>query len=395
MKRAILHLFFMASIFCLLPGRAHASWRTSDVTALAGAPQAFTPALTSYTLGQSEHVVFIDGSNHIREVARANGSSSWVDADLTASANGQPITQIFLTSYVVNSTRNIVYIGSSAHLHMLYNVNFEKNWHDVDLTVSATAPAFGGWLNSYVAGNIEHIIYADAARGDVEDLNRAVGSNAWHIQDLSAEAGVQQGAFNLTSYQAGTNQHILYVDEVFGHVHDLSRASSTASWSDQDLTRALDLPQSYSNSVYVAGYALGSTEHIFSLFFNTGQMGQPSNLFDLYKPTSTSAWQGYDLQYSTSMPPPLQTSAPLDAYTVLNSQHLMYVDSNQHVHEVYLSGTGAQGWQQNDPTVSAHAPVAAADSPLTSYVTGSVQHVFYLDENNHLNVLEANWSQPW
>ena len=385
----------MAVIFCLLPGRAHASWRNVDVTALAAAPSAFTPALSSYTLGQTEHLIFIDSSNHVHGVSRATPASAWADSDLTASAQGHAITQVFLTSYVVNNTQNIVYIGSGAHLHLLYNVGFEKSWHDLDLTVSANAPAFGGWLTSYTSGNSEHIVYADAAKGDIQDLNRTTGWATWQVQDLSAAAGVQQGAFNLNVYTAGANQHILYVDETQGHVHDLVKGGAGGAWRDEDLTVALALPQSYSNSIYVAGYSLTGTEHIFSLFFNTGQTGEPSSLFELYRSSSTSAWQSYNMQSSINAAQPLQTPAPLNAYTLLNSQHILYIDNSQHVHEVYVTGDAAQGWQQNDPTVSAHAPVAASDSPLTSYVTGGIQHVFYIDENSHVNVLEANWSQPW
>jgi hypothetical protein len=395
MKRGILQVFFMVVIFCVLPGRARASWRNSDVTTLAGSPQAFTPALSSYTAGQTEHLVFIDSNNHVHGVSRSTAASPWTDSDLTASAHGQAITQVFLTSYVAGDTQKVVYIGSGAHLRLLYNVDFEKSWHDFDLTAAANAPAFGGWLTSYTSGNTEHVVYADATNGDIQDLCQTTGSTVWRVQDLSAAVGVQRGAFNLTSYTAGADQHILYVDEIYGHVHDLMKANGDESWRDEDLTVTLYLPQSYSNSIYVTGYSLNGTEHIFSLFFNTGQMGQPSNLFELARPNAASAWQSYDLQYSINVPQPLQTAAPLDAYTVLNSQHIMYIDSSQHVHEIYLSGDAAQGWQQNDPTVSAHAPVAASDSPLTSYVTGGIQHVVYIDENSHVNVLEANWSQPW
>jgi hypothetical protein len=257
------------------------------------------------------------------------------------------------------------------------------------------APAFGGWLSSYTSGAEEHIVYADAALGDVEDLYRSGGAGAWQVENISAATGVHNGAFNLASYTAGANQHILYVDQYLGHVHDLMRSGNPPAWVDKDLTLALNLPISYSHSIFLSGYSLGSEEHIFSLFLNTGQTNQSGTLFELYRPDANSNWQAYNLQTSVNLPQALQPFTSLQAYTVANSQHVVYIDSSQHVHEICLPNPGPQvGWQ-SDPTSSAHASVAGANSPLTSYVTGGIQHVFYIDENSHLNVVEANWLNPW
>lgn len=395
MNRRFLQISFMAACFCLLPGIARAAWRTADLTSLTGAPPVFTPSLTSYTLGETEHVVFVDGQNHLRVVSRSSYGANWSAVDVTASAGGQPITQTFLTSYAINNVQNIVYVGASSHLHLLYNANFESSWHDRDLTLLDHAPAFGGWLTSYTSGSEEHIVYADASLGDVQDLYRTSGTGAWQVENVSAATGVHNGAFNLASYTAGTNQHILYVDEYLGHVHDLARSGNPPTWTDKDLTLALNLPLSYSHSVFLSGYSLGNEEHIFSLFFSTGQANQPSTLIELYRPDASSNWQAYNLQASINPPQPLQPFTSLESYTVASSQHVVYIDSSQHVHEICLPNPGPQvGWQ-SDPTSSAHAPVTAMNSPLTSYVTDGIQHVFYIDENSHLNVVEANWLHPW
>ncbi|HXE12806.1 MAG TPA: hypothetical protein VN633_11835 [Bryobacteraceae bacterium] len=395
MNRGVVQISLIAACFCLFPGIAQAAWRTADLTSMTGAPPTFTPSLTSYTLGETEHVVFVDSQNHLRVVSRPNSGAAWTAVDATASAGGQPITQTFLTSYAIGNIQNIVYVGAASHLHLLSNANFEASWHDRDLTALDGAPAFGGWLTSYTSGSEEHIVYADAAMGDVQDLHRTDGAGAWQMENISSATGIHNGAFNLTTYTAGTNQHILYVDEYLGHVHDIARAGNLPAWTDTDLTLTLNLPLSYSHSVFLSGYSLGNEEHIFGLFFNTGQSNQPSTLFELYRPNANSNWQAYNVQASVNLPQPLQPFTSLESYTVANSQHVVYIDSSQHVHEICLPNPGPRvGWQ-SDPTSSAHAPVAASNSPLTSYVTGGIQHVFYIDENSHLNVVEANWLNPW
>ena len=82
----------------------------------------------------------------------------------------------------------------------------------------------------------------------------------------------------------------------------------------------------------------------------------------------------------------------LTSLLVTGGDHAYYVDTNQHVDQLYWNG---QTWVSQDLTVlSRAATLAAAGSTLTSVLVGNSDHIYYVDANQHVNQLFYN-GQNW
>jgi predicted O-methyltransferase YrrM len=103
-----------------------------------------------------------------------------------------------------------------------------------------------------------------------------------------------------------------------------------------------------------------------------------------------SAWRHNDLTASTGAPRPEDKSG-MTSYAFSSSAHVFYVDTNNHVRELWFDPLQSPGWNHRDLTASAGAPLPAAGTTLTSYSLGSSGHVLFMDASNHLHEL---WSDP-
>lgn len=69
-----------------------------------------------------------------------------------------------------------------------------------------------------------------------------------------------------------------------------------------------------------------------------------------------------------------------------NSQHVNFIDSNGHVHELYTSP--ATPWRDNDLTASTNSKAAMPGSALSSYVAADRgQRLTYIDNEGHVHEL--------
>ena len=82
----------------------------------------------------------------------------------------------------------------------------------------------------------------------------------------------------------------------------------------------------------------------------------------------------------------------LTSLLVLGGDHAYYIATSQHVFQLYWSG---QSWVNQDLTVaSGAATLPAPGSALTSVLVGNSDHVYYVDTNQHVNQLffnSLNW----
>ena len=116
-------------------------WVENDLTALAGGTPAAideTP-LVGYSQGDgSQHVDFIDGSGHVRELYRSpDPAAQWVDNDLTRLAGGTPaMVNLGLVGYSQgDGSQHVNFIDGSGHVHELYrSPDPAAQWVDNDLT---------------------------------------------------------------------------------------------------------------------------------------------------------------------------------------------------------------------------------------------------------------------
>jgi hypothetical protein len=121
------------------------------------------------------------------------------------------------------------------------------------------------------------------------------------------------------------------------------------------------------------------SEHVFYI-------AQDRTIRELYY---TGAWSGNNLSNITSARPP-RADSPLAAYVCEfeNTQHVMYIAENGDVQEIYYSGNR---WiaGQPDLTQTTGTPSPVAGSALIGYSAEyeQTQHVVYVDGNGHLQEL--------
>ncbi len=71
----------------------------------------------------------------------------------------------------------------------------------------------------------------------------------------------------------------------------------------------------------------------------------------------------------------------LTSLLVTGGDHAYFVDANQHVNQMYFTGSG---WTFQDITLAANAPLAAAQSEVTSLLVGGGDHVYFFDLHWHV-----------
>ena len=69
-----------------------------------------------------------------------------------------------------------------------------------------------------------------------------------------------------------------------------------------------------------------------------------------------------------------------------SSPHVNYIDRNGHVHELYVAPTTS--WKDNDLTkLAGSSSTAVQGSPLAGYWGTESQHVNYIDSKGHVHEL--------
>ncbi len=113
-----------------------------------------------------------------------------------------------------------------------------------------------------------------------------------------------------------------------------------------------------------------------------------------YPNTSFTAMVGIDIKTAAGGTPAASGSR-LDAYWGADSsQHVNFIDSNGHIHEMYIH-PGA-GWVNNDLTVFSGGTPAATGSALDGYWgSDSSQHVNFIDGNGHIHELYIHPGAGW
>ncbi len=188
---------------------------------------------------------------------------------------------------------------------------------------------------------------------------------------------------SLTGYWGTDNsQHVNFIG-VDDHVHELYIKPGTG-WVDNDLTElaAAQSPALQSGlsgywqsdgSVHVFYYGAGTDNHVYQLRIFPGAPG----------------WVWEDLTSLADGIVP-EVSRALNGYCGTdNSQHVNYIGSYNHIHELYrASGAGPTDWTDNDLTALASAVPPHPNTALVSYWAGdSSQHVFFIGIDNHVHQL--------
>jgi hypothetical protein len=199
-------------------------------------------ALTGYWgSDSSQHVNFVGTDGHVRELYIHPGAN-WVNNDLTAFSGGGvlPKAGTALTGYWgSDNSQHVNFIGSDGHVHELY-IHPGANWVNNDLTALAgggVLPLEATTLTGYWGSdNSQHVNFV-GTDGHVHELYIHPGAN-WVNNDLTALSGggvLPLAGTALTGYWGSdSSQHVNFVG-TDRHVHELY-IHPGSSWVNNDLT---------------------------------------------------------------------------------------------------------------------------------------------------------------
>jgi hypothetical protein len=367
------------------------SWGHNDLMVSASA-QGFpvgATAVSSYTTdwNQQEHVVYIDGRGRIHELFYLGGSN-WGHNDLLASAKASgPLAlplSIAGTASSWNQQQEIYYIGTNGHVcEFIYD---GSNWKLYDLGTATSGdlgfPANQTPLSSHVTTYNEqtHVIYTHATA----DVREIFNDGHWYPRDVSALAQISSlgllGPLGITSYITPWNQQQHIVLREVGASNVAGRIIElyfTDHWGWNKLGAAHSLQNPMLHG-FVTPW--NRQEHVVYV----DSQGHVQELYYL----GSGSWHDNDLTNQAHAAVAARDAITGYATPWNSQEHVNYLDAQGHIHELYYLGSGS--WQPNDLSVLAKATAfPAARNVLCGYVTSwnSQQHVNYVDAQGHIHEL--------
>lgn len=217
------------------------------------------------------------------------------------------------------------------------------------------------------------MLYVDASQ-HVQELFREKSSSAWEHYDQSKLAGAPGVAAGsgLAGYAYDGANYAAYLDGQ-GHVRGLEW-TPTVHKAAVDATAIAGAPPAASGTG-LAGYALGG-HHL--IFVDVNQ-----HVLELYRGKSSGKWEVYDQTKLVGAPLAARNSG-VAAYAYKGVNHAAYIDDQGHVQK--LEWTPTVHKPAVDVTASANAPPAASGTGLAGYELGG-QHLIYVDVNRHVQAL--------
>jgi hypothetical protein len=322
-------------------------WHDNDLTTLAGAvPPIPTSALAGFLLGpllgpNSKHLYFIGTDNHVYELYFTAGTD-WVFNDLTSLARAkQPTPTSALAGHGFgDDSKHVFFIAIDNHVHELF-IDGGGRWADNDLTtlagVGAKPPTLTSALASHLLGDNSQHVFFIGTDNHVHEL--FIDGGTWADNDLTALAGAVSPTPTsaLTSYRllGDDSQHVFFIG-TDNHVHELFIAG--AGWHDNNLTTlAGAVPPT--PTTHLTGYPLGNnSQHVFFI-------GTDNHVHEL--DIAGAGWHDHDLTTLAGAVPPKPATA-LTGYALSdNSKHVFFIGTDDHVHELLFAGAD---WLDNDLT---------------------------------------------
>jgi hypothetical protein len=360
-------------------------WHFNNLTTTTGTPLAAISPPHGYTVGETQHVIYVsDPDGHIRELLW-DSVAGWHDnGDLTTQTGAPPPhPQNFpVESYAFRGedTLHVIYVPADLHFHeLLWDAG---GWIDNGDLTAATGSKVYGFFGDFAAYAFEsqatqHVAYvSDDQR--IHELWWAHGS--WHDGgDLPTDNEFTAGGICGYAFEAQYTQHLFYY--WFGEVREL--------WWDRDGWHDHAVSQAEAdNSRVLSGYAFEAkrTQHV--LYVRQGDNNIRELLWD------SGVWSDNNLTLATSAPPiSRQSYGPKGfASEARGTQHVIYVsDPDGHIRELLWDSVA--GWHDNgDLTTQTGAPPPAPGSQIEGYpfeVQGT-QHVIYLSADRH--IIELYWA---
>jgi cell division protein YceG involved in septum cleavage len=272
-----------------------------------------------------------------------------------------------------------------AHLHQLYYSN--AKWLDEDLagfTNGALAPGRSA-LSSFAMANGTQRVYFVTDNQHVHQLY--YNNTKWLDEDLTGftnGASAAAGSALSSFAMANGTQHVYFVADN-QHVHQLYY--NNTKWLDEDLTGFTNGASAAAGSALSSFAMANGTQHVY--FVASSQ-----HLHQLYYDSAKAdaKWHDEDLTGFTNGGLAAAGSA-LSSFAMANgTQHVYFVADNQHVHQLYYDNAKANAkWHDEDLTGFTNGGLAAAGSALSSFaMANGTEHVYFVADNQHVHQLYYN-----
>ena len=205
---------------------------------------------------------------------------------------------------------------------------------------------------------------------------------SWGLLDLNQKLKAPRAAGDPVAYswQLDTMDHVVYrgIDD---HIHQLS---FDGTWHWTDVTLAADPPPTSMVATDPAAYTFDhdQSQHIV-------YRGLDDHIHELW---SSGTWHHNDLTLAAGNAPPAASKPFGYVWPQDTSQHVIYRGHDNAIHELYTHGH----WQHNNLCQQANVAPTAAGAP-TGYVDepNAVEHVVYRDQEGSLHELWCEYGGSW
>jgi hypothetical protein len=221
-------------------------WGMTDISNNTGTTGVLGPLrgspLVGYTFENqgTEHVVYLDQNNDVRELYFPNPQGRWATNNLSATNGAPPVMPGSpLAGYICEyeNTQHVIYIGNDRRVHELYWSG--GGWNHNNLSDRSGAPypdgnsALAGYACEYEA--TQHVIYT--ANNEIYELYWSGGN--WGTTDLCSSAGGATAPMSGTplagyAFEKEKTHHVFYVDQNV-LVHELYR--SGGAWHTGEVSK--------------------------------------------------------------------------------------------------------------------------------------------------------------
>lgn len=357
------------------------TWFSNDLTARTGAPPAiYGPSGYAHPAQHTQHVLYQGfgdgaGDGHIHELWY---DGNWHHGDLTAQAgapliDGEPVGYVY-EDQPGGATQHAIYqglepgVGADGIVHEIWWGD-DKSHHQL----TSGTPRLVDRPFGYGFEGGQHIVFRAGNTMRFLDMEADFG---WLESDLTPRMAGSLLRFPPTAYGFAAQQthHIVYAGSD-GHVHELWKGQS-GGFQHNDLTLASGA------AAGVAGMPVG--------FANNPGFSQvvtyAASDGHLHQLTWNGSWHDQDLTVTFGGAVPAASAVPTGyLYPSEGTLHVNYLGQDGHIHEYWQDD---HGWHPED--LSAATGVLAARSNPTAYVMpDNTQHVVFVDDNRH--VVELYW----
>jgi len=371
---------------------------------------------------------------------------------------GYPFIVLDQHGQPIEDTAHVVYLGLDGSLHELYAPGNTSNlqWTDRALPTAVRPlgglPLTGASPTTPLAGypfvvynsdfslleSTEHVIYLDI-NGSLRELWLKPGSD-WRDNPLpTAGQPLVTGAlttpiaaYRFVNYYGGggsaieSTEHVIYID-TNNRLHELYHHAGAGSWIDHTLPGTPLVTEEVTTPLtaytFFAAENDGTMTELSEHIIYIGMDGRLHELYNVRQPNQTG-WIDHVLPAAAPLITPVQTT-PLAGFSFFSadmfytsggdfnttsydvhecSQHVMYLDADANLRELYLVRPGGPGWIDHalptaarplfvPPSITGGPP--AETTPLTGYsfvvnyddgsLAESSLHVMYIDGDKNLH----------